>query len=236
MLFLDDKLGYQLQNLHFFKLVMKRWQFHPVTNHNIWDSIFDLVEHVSNKMVQEQWGNEILCVAASAGCMPIIRRLMDIAQQKTDLRSELLRASQLGPERHQSIGEAVMGNHFNVVRYLLRQTGIEAHLHYRNARGENVLHLAAGICNPYMFDMLISRFQEGVFQTDNPGYTPLMRIVVNPSLSEGRHESAKVLLRESRTCWKGHSGSGQHNPLRTALDLGDLDMGRVLVSTVDPDM
>ena len=161
---------------------------------------------------------------------------MDIAQQKTDLRSGLLRASQLGPERHQSIGEAVMGNHFNVVRYLLGQTGIEAHLHYQNARGENVLHLAAGICNPYMFNMLISRFQEGVFQTDNQGYTLLMRIVVNPSLSEGWHESAKVLLRESRTGWKGHSGSGQHNPLRTALDLGDLDMGRVLVSTVDPDM
>ena len=63
-----------------------------------------------------------------------------------------------------------------------------------------------------------------------------MRIVLNSSLSEGRHESAKVLLRESRTDWKNHSGGGEHDPLRTALDLGDLDMGRVLVSTVDPDM
>ena len=236
VLFLDDKLGYQLQNLHFFKLVMKRWQFHPVTNHDTWDSVFDLVEHVSDKMVQEQWGNELLCVAAGAGCMPIIQRLMDIAQQKTDLRSELLHVSRLRPARQQLIGEAVMGNHLNVVKYLLGQTGIEGHLHYRNARGENVLHLAAGICNPYMFGLLIPRFQEGVFQEDDQGYTPLMRIVVNPSLSEARHESAKVLLRESRTGWKGHSGSGQHSPLRTALDLGDLDMGHVLISTVDPDM
>lgn len=128
VLFLDNKLGYQLQNLHFFKLVMKRWQFHPVTNHNIWDSVFDLIEHVSDKMVQEQWGNKILCVAAGAGCMPIIQRLLDIAQQKTDLRSELLQASRVGPTRHQSIGEAIMGNHLNVVKYLLEQTGIEAHL------------------------------------------------------------------------------------------------------------
>lgn len=236
VLFLDEKLGHQLQNLHFFQLVMKRWRFYPVTNHGTWDSVFDLVEHASDKMVQEQWGNELLCLAAGAGCMPIIRRLMDIAQQKTNFRSELLRASQLGPARYQSIGEAVMGNHLNVVKYLLGQAGIEAHLHYRNARGENILHLAAGICNPYMFGMLIPRFQEGIFQTDNQGYTPLMRVVVNSSPSEGRYESAKVLLRESRTGWKGHSGGGEHNLLRTALDLGDLDMGRVLVSTVDPDM
>ena len=87
-----------------------------------------------------------------------------------------------------------------------------------------------------MFGLLIPCFQEGVFQEDDQGYTPLMRIVVNPSLSEARHESAKVLLRESRTGWKGHSGSGQHNPLRTALDLGDLDMAHVLVSTADSDM
>ena len=79
VLFLNDKLGYQLQNLHFFKLVMKHWQFHPVTNHNIWDFVFDLIKHVSDKMVQEQWGNELLCVAASTGCMPIIQQLMDIA-------------------------------------------------------------------------------------------------------------------------------------------------------------
>lgn len=133
---------------------------------------------------------------------------MDISQQKADLRGELLRASQLDPAKHQSIGEAVMGNQLNVVKYLLGQTGIEAHLHHRNARGENVLHLAAGICNPYMFSMLIPRFQEGVFQMDDQGYTPLMRMVVNPSPSEGRYESTKVLLRESKTGWKGHSGGG----------------------------
>ena len=236
VLFLDDKLGHQLRNLEFFQRLIKRWHFYPITDHDTWESVFDLVEHVSDEMVQEQWGNELLCVAASAGCMPIIRRLMDISQQKADLRGELLRASQLDPAKHQSIGEAVMGNQLNVVKYLLGQTGIEAHLHHRNARGENVLHLAAGICNPYMFSMLIPRFQEGVFQMDDQGYTPLMRMVVNPSPSEGRYESTKVLLRESKTGWKGHSGGGQHNPLRTALDLGDLDIGHVLISTVDPDM
>lgn len=236
VLFLADKLGHQLQNLDFFQLVIKRWHFYPVSNHDTWESVFDLVKHVSDKMVQEQWGNELLCVAAGAGCMPIIRRLMDISQHKTDLGSELLRAPRLGPTRHESIGEAVMGNHLNVVKYLLGQTGIEGHLRYRNARGENVLHLAARICNPYMFGMLIPRFQEGVFQEDDQGYTPLMRMVVNCSTSDGWYESAKVLLRESSTGWKGHSGGGEHNPLRTALDLGDLNMGHVLISTIDPDM
>jgi hypothetical protein len=72
-----------------------------------------------------------------------------------------------GKPVHQLIGEAVLGNHVEVVEYLSGQQGIEAHLQYRNSRGENVLHLASGLCNPAMFRFLVFRFREGVHQTDS---------------------------------------------------------------------
>lgn len=83
---------------------------------------------------------------------------MDSAEHKAELKTELLRGTQretqdrsFDKQVHQSIGEAVLGNHVDVVEYLLRQQGIEAHLQHRNFRGENVLHLAARLCNPAMF-------------------------------------------------------------------------------------
>ncbi|RYP21601.1 hypothetical protein DL767_009218 [Monosporascus sp. MG133] len=155
ILFLEGKLGHQLQNLDFFGLVIKRWS-------------------ELDTMVQEKWGNELLCVAARAGCMPVVRRLMTRAEHDAELRGELLRDSRCnkqtpfsGKPTHQSIGEAVLGNHADVVEYLLGQNGIEAHLRYRNSHGENVLHLASRLCNPAMFRLLVPRFQEGVYQTDD---------------------------------------------------------------------
>lgn len=114
---LDDKIGHQLQNLDFFRLVIERWSHDPIINRDNWDLVFDLVGYVSDKLVQEQWGNELLCVAAGAGCMPLIRRLITNAQHMADLRRELLREFRLkqwsacGKPTHQSIGEAVLGNH-----------------------------------------------------------------------------------------------------------------------------
>lgn len=86
----------------------------------------------------EEWGNELLCLAASQGCLSVIERLMKIAQQSIDLRKELLRGPQrqsrnLTHQVHQSIGEAVLAGHVGVVEYLLEQEGIETHLHHRNA-------------------------------------------------------------------------------------------------------
>lgn len=91
ILFFDDQIGQQLQNLDFFRLIIKTWRDSSINRHN-WDVAFDLVDHLSDTLVQERWGNELLCVAASAGCMPIIRRLMTSARHNADLRSELLRA------------------------------------------------------------------------------------------------------------------------------------------------
>jgi ankyrin repeat protein len=116
-------------------------------------------------MVEEHWGNELLCLAAGVGCMPIVQRLMTNAEREGELRNELLRENQLEENhspfdktRHQSIGQAVLGNHVDIVEYLLGQDGIEAHLRYRNSRGENVLHLALGLCNLEIYRILIPRF------------------------------------------------------------------------------
>ncbi|RYP45020.1 hypothetical protein DL768_008585 [Monosporascus sp. mg162] len=175
ILFLEGKLGHQLQNLDFFRLIIKRWSELGMPCDN-WDPVFGLVDYVSDTMVREKWGNELLCVAARAGCMPVVRRLMTRAEHDTELRDELLREFQCneqisfsGKSTHQSIGEAVLGNHVDMVEYLLGQNGIEAHLRHRNSHGENVLHLASRLCNPAMFRLLVPRFQEGVYQTDYQG-------------------------------------------------------------------
>jgi hypothetical protein len=214
---------------------MKQWS---ISNKHCqdWDVVFDLVDDVLDILVKERWGNELLCIAASMGCMPIIRRLMDRAQHKAELRAELLRGSQHEPQTmsfgkpvHQSIGEAVLENHVNVVEYLLGQQGIEAHLQHRNSRGENVLHLASRLCNPAMFQLLVPRFKEGMHQTDDQKDTVLVRIIMNSSASRDRYESARILLLEGGASDNGRSGDEQQEPLRVAAQLGDLDMCCLLI-------
>jgi hypothetical protein len=225
------KLGRQLQNIEFFQLIIKNWM-HPPANRHHWDLVFDLVNDFSDQMVQEQWGNELLCIAAGVGCMPMVQRLMINARHHTQLKSELLREipnnryhSQYDKPPHQSIGEAIMGNHIDVVRFLLDETGIENHLKYRNSRGENVLHLASNRCNPGIFHLLVPRFQQGVHQVDDQGDTALVRVIKNTSASQNRYESARILLSQSGT----HSWDGQQDPLRAAVKLGDVEMCQLLV-------
>ncbi len=236
ILFLEGKLGHQLHNLDFFRLIIKHWS-QPGANCHNWDPIFDLVDYVLDTLVHEKWGNELLCVAAGAGCMPIIRRLITGARRKPELRTELLREfryeqqrSPFGKSVHQSIGEAVLGNHIDVVEYLLGEKGIEAHLQYRNSRGENVLHLASKLCNPEMFRLLVPRFQEGIHQTDEHGDNALVRTITSLSSPEDRYESARILLTQSGD-FNNYPWDEQHDPLRVAVRHGDAEMCRVLILT-----
>jgi hypothetical protein len=79
---------------------------------------------------------------------------MNSARHNEDLRSELFRGSRIEPQWtvfepvHQSIGEAILGNHVDVVEYLVKENNIDVYLRYHNSRGENVLHLASIMCNP----------------------------------------------------------------------------------------
>ncbi|KAH7360505.1 hypothetical protein BKA65DRAFT_577265 [Rhexocercosporidium sp. MPI-PUGE-AT-0058] len=241
-LFLSSNAGPQLRNLAFFRLILKQWSGSKPHDQN-WDVVFDLVDDVSDIMVKERWGNELLCIAASNGCMPIIRRLMDSAQYNAELKTELLRATQhetqnrcSGKPVHQSIGEAVLENQVDVVEYLLGQQGIEAHLQYRNFRGENVLHLAARLCNPVMFRILAPRFKEGIQQTDDQNETALARIVQDCSVSLARYESAQILLTEGSGTGNDQYGDEVQDLLQIAVRNGDLDMCRLLICTgkMDP--
>ncbi|MCJ1435357.1 hypothetical protein MMC27_004729 [Xylographa pallens] len=236
ILFLEDKFKHELQNLDFFRLVLREWSGPSKRRHG-WELVFDLVDHVSNTMVQEQWGNELLCMAASAGCIPIIKRLMIRAQHQPELRTELLRGVQrdqqppsFGKSVHQSIGEAVLGNHVDVVEYLLGEKGTEAHLQHLNSRGENVLHLASRLCNPAMFRLLVPHFQGGMRQTDAQGDTVLVRIITSSSDARDRCASARILLLQGNANSDSRFWTEQQDPLRIAVRLGDLDMCHLLIS------
>jgi hypothetical protein len=111
LLFLEGKLGYQLRSLKFFRLILTQWS-HIGARHADWDVVFGLVDHVLDTLVEEQWGHELLCIAARVGCLPMIQRLLNRAQHRPTLRAELLRSSN-------SIGEAVLGSHVGVVDCLL---------------------------------------------------------------------------------------------------------------------
>lgn len=242
ILFLDNRIGHELRNLDFFRLVLRQWSGLGKSRHN-WDWVFDLIEHTLRTLVQEKWGNELLCIAASAGCLPIIQRLMERAQHQAELRTELLRgirrdrkSRSFGKSVHQSIGEAVLGNHVDVVDYLLEQKGIEAHLQHLNARDENVLHLASRLCNPAMFRILVPRFQEGTRQTDDQGDTALVRIIMSSSDPRNRYESARTLLLQGGFNSGRFFWTEEQDPLRIAVRLGDLHMCYILicVGRMDP--
>jgi hypothetical protein len=222
LLFLEDKFSHQLQNLDFFRLIIRQWSDSGV-RHDNWNVAFELIDYMLDTIVREQWGNKLFGIAARAGCMPMIQHLLDRAQHKTQLRTELLRS-------FHSIGEAVLGNHTDVVEYLLGQEGFEAHLRYVNSRGESVLHLASKTCNPAMFRLLVPRFQESMHQTDIQGDTALMRIIKSHVDSNARCESARILLLSQACDARGsHFADEQHDLLQMAVTLGDTDMCRLLI-------
>ena len=198
--------------------------------------MFDLVDYIFDTLVDKHCTNELLCMAARAGCIPIIQRLMIKTQHEKTLRTDLLCGIRRGREfpsfgkpGHQSIGEAVMGNHVGMVEYLLGQDSIEVHLHYLNSYGENVLHLASKRCSPAMFRLLVPRFLEGRYQKDDQGNTPLVRVIMSPSNSQDRCESARILLLQADASENSHFCAEHQDPLRMAVRLGDLDMCRLLV-------
>ncbi|CAM1503386.1 Fc.00g081620.m01.CDS01 [Cosmosporella sp. VM-42] len=233
MLFFGHGTRPYLQNLDFFRHIIDSWRFSNKNYSQDWDAAFDIINDIADVLVKEGWGNELLCQAASQGCLPVIERLMKIAQQNIDLRKELLRGPQRQPRSlthqvHQSIGEALLAGHFDVVEYLLEQEGIETHLHHRNAIGENVLHLASMQCNPAMFWALAPRFPDGISQRDCQGKTALMRVVESSSTLQNRVESAQALLSVSTTHQNALSTKDQQEVLQMTKRMHDEGMYNLL--------
>ena len=229
MLFFGRRTGCHLQNLDFFRRIIDSWRFSNQSYSQDWDAAFNIINDIPDIIVTGGWGNELLCLAASQGCLPVIKRLMEIAQLNIDIRKELLREPQHQPRSlthrvHQSIGEAVFAGHIGVVEYLLQQEGIETHLRHHNANGENVLHLASMQCNPAMFRVLAPRFPDNISQRDCQGRTALMRVVESSSASQNRIESAQTLLSLSTSHLSALSAIDQQEALEIAKGMQDEGM------------
>jgi hypothetical protein len=220
ILFLEGKIHYQLRNIEFFRLIIKRWSDFG-SRHENWGEVFDLVDSVLDALVNEQWGNELLCIAARAGCLPMMQRLLDRAHHIEELRAELWRDLQ-------PIVEAVLGNHADAVECLLSKTGLEVDLQSLNSRGESLLHMASVHCNPAIFRLLVPRVQRVIHQVDSRGETALIRIVRSGSSSKGRYESARILLSYIEANRTALIVNGQQEALRLAEQLGDAEMCRLL--------
>ena len=188
-----------------------------------WELAFELVDDVLDRLVAEQWGRELFCVAARFGCLPMMRILVDRAKHNTILETELLQG-------FQSVGEAVLGNHIHVLEYLLRDSRFDKHFDYLNAQGESVLHIAAGPCNPAMFRLLVLRLQKYIYQPDGRGDTPLTRVIKSDAPSEVECECAGILLSHAHTKDGNDFGDGGNSPLRVAVQLGDIAMVRLLMA------
>ena len=222
ILFLEGKCNCQLRNLEFFQLIIRLWSECGL-RHDNWNVAFELVEHIWDTIVREEWGSELFCIATQAGCLPMIQHLLNTAQHNMEFRVELLRG--LG-----SVGEAVLGNHLDVVEYLQRQEDFDEHFRHVNPLGENLLHLASKRCNPAMFRLLVPRLQLRIRQTDVQGDTALMRIIKSHSDSKARCESARIiLLSQADVAYDNRAEDELSQLLLTAVRLGDADMCRLLI-------
>ncbi|KAF2152108.1 hypothetical protein K461DRAFT_162459 [Myriangium duriaei CBS 260.36] len=174
ILFNHNKTGPKLQNLEFFETLVEEYSHDQQKSFHHWDEVFSLVDCMTEVMIQEHWANELLCIAAGDGCMPLVRRLMIKAQSVPHLKNELLSTPDRG-NRFQSIGEAVITQQADVLAFLLEQDGIEAHLQHRPNNLSNPLHLATGDCKPSILKILLPRCKDMVNDLDYANMTPLDR-------------------------------------------------------------
>ncbi|KAI0968730.1 hypothetical protein F4678DRAFT_464345 [Xylaria arbuscula] len=206
-----------------------------------WDECFDLVLPSSEELIEQESGNELLCVAVRFRCFPIIKKLFEAADSNVALRNELL-CSQLrdsrqnqnsSPYEHQSVGIAVRNSDLEILRYLLSQAGIEDHLNHVDTRGSGVLHIAAKMGCLEVFKLLVPLLKAQVNRITELGDTALDVLVFgNPT--PGQIECAKVLLIEgeadvSSGRREGGATLDWFHPLRAAVRAGSIEMCRVLI-------
>ncbi|KAM0382386.1 hypothetical protein ACHAPY_004378 [Fusarium culmorum] len=94
MLFFGRGTARHLQNLDFFRRIIDAWCFSNESYSRDWDAAFDIIDGIPDILAGERWGNELLCLASSRGCLPVTKRLMKLARQSSDLRNELLHGTQ----------------------------------------------------------------------------------------------------------------------------------------------
>ncbi|OAQ96024.1 hypothetical protein LLEC1_03761 [Akanthomyces lecanii] len=225
--------------VHFSVAVMQHWSAKreglTADEKSNFDLIFDHIATGFELMVEHKWGNELLCLAAARGCLPIIERLFQAASCNSGLRQEILRAPhrengrQAGAVAHQSVGDAAWNGQGATVAFLLEQEGIEAHLRYKDLKGNNVLHKATRMCDPETFGLLLSRYPEGIAERDKGEDTPLQALIF-----ERRQNGAELVKRLLQAgadvrCGLDATPSDWHEPIRMACRWGDVGVIETLV-------
>lgn len=221
------------RNIDFFYAAMRGWtnagSGGQIQKKEDWDTLFDLVYEVTDIMVAEKWGNELLCVAASKGCIPILERLFTAAKTDHALKDEILKDAIRTDRRHQSVGEAVWNNQVESLRYLVQQDGIGAHLRHRDSEGSTVFHKAARYCfSPELVTTLLEHYAEGVNVHDDCGTSPLAHFVADQYLGTST-AGTRVLLTVGKADVTGGADTPSRLPLRTATRLCNNDTVRLLI-------
>ncbi|KAK4450251.1 hypothetical protein QBC34DRAFT_403144 [Podospora aff. communis PSN243] len=225
----EGEFGCELRNEDFFKLALKQWSMRSFDKYRKgWNVVFGLLDEVHDEMVEERWGSRIMDMAARVGCVPVLQQLLDAAQHNEKLKAELLDLSQ---SENGLVGAAILGNHVEVVEYLLRQDDIGPHLRHRNKRGENMLHLASGFCNPAVFRLLSVGGE--AFEKDKLGFTVLVRLILSAAETRDRLKSARMLMSgAATTITQFPFGEELREAVCVAAELGDLHMCRLLTLDV----
>lgn len=152
ILFRYDGFKSQLHTLKFFRLLIRQWSSFK-TRHSNWDEAFDLVNQAFGAMVTEQWGNELLSLAARARCKPMLQRLMREAEHDPGLKAELWRdptspvPNDYMQNSRDSVGGAMVLNGMDVPRYLPDTDNIEALIERVNMRDQTMPRTAADSSN-----------------------------------------------------------------------------------------
>ncbi|KAI1846709.1 hypothetical protein JX266_007282 [Neoarthrinium moseri] len=231
ILFFDKTTGPNIQDLWLFREAMSHWGKSENKERDLFFAfLVGLARKVVDIMVEKQWGNELLCQAAKMGCLPIIEMLFDEAAHNAGLKEELLRDRIRDPQArpgewgtHQSVGEAVLHNHVNIVEFLLEQEGIDAHKRHRNKNGYTVLHLLARNLNPEMVQLLAPHLQEDINQVENDE-TASARILFSTVGAKNRFLCAQILLQAG-----ADPAIPDNRPFRRAVKTNDYDMCRLMV-------
>ncbi|KAI1174483.1 hypothetical protein F4777DRAFT_381795 [Nemania sp. FL0916] len=205
-----------------------------------WDECFNLFLPSSEEMIKQKSGNEWLCRAVKYSCLPLVKKLFEAADSSAALRRELLCSRSRNdtpgqhpsPYQHQSVGIAVRNQDLEMLRYLLSQQGIEAHLNHVDSGGYGVLHRAAQMACLEVFKLLVPLLKAHVNRTNSGGDTAL-HLLAFGSVTAADVECAKVLLVEGKADVYGHSEGrledDWHLPLRLAVRSGSIEMCRLLI-------
>lgn len=237
-LFLHPMVGREIRTIRKLEYVMIDWE----NDRRGRAGIGEFLDLVMPLFIREGPANDLLCAAARHGWISIAKMLFEEAARNPSFKEELLypqkdtekKKSKHHLEPHQSVGEAASFGEIAMVRYLLEQDGIEAHLRYRDDHGNNVFHrVARRNCDAEMFELLIAHFKDGVDQLNDSNETPLDLVVFDGTELSSNYEAAEVLLRLGGANVRGGNGiakgSEWDEPLRRAARTGQLEMCRVLV-------